>query len=164
MLSWHFCFAFPSKSCMLPFIKRLLPHNPKKMIYLIQMTNLSGITRHGILYNSSTSQNCQFSRFCIFFWVLSLIIATIDNINQSNQWKITVDMPISGNNATFCGKHSKNLLPQPSFEEFHKSFHNLKELFRKQWALHCCLEYISKTIEMCVIMLNTFFNFFSSFF
>ena len=39
---------------------------------------------------------------------------------------------ICGNDATYCGKFSKNLLPHPSFEGFHKSFHNLTEFFREQ--------------------------------
>ena len=66
------------------------------------------------------------------FQDFSLFIATIDNINRSNQGILDLKVPICGNYATFCGILSKNLLPQPSFEEFHKSFHNLTEFFREQ--------------------------------
>ena len=53
------------------------------------------------------------------------------------------NMPICGNNATFCGILSKNLFPHTSFGEYHKSFHNLTEFFRNQGLharakLHVC--------------------------
>ena len=71
-----------------------------------------------------------------YYWNASLkslgYWATINNINSLNQGKIALNMPICGNHATFCGKLSKNLLPQPSFVEFHKFFHNLTEFFREQ--------------------------------
>ena len=43
---------------------------------------------------------------------MSLFIATIDNIDSPNQGKMALKMPICGNDAKFCGKLSKNLLPQ----------------------------------------------------
>ena len=43
---------------------------------------------------------------------------------SSTQGKMAIQMAICGNDATFCEKLSQNLLTQPTFEEFHKSFHN----------------------------------------
>ena len=59
---------------------------------------------------------------------------------------MTLKVPICGNDATFCGILSKNSLPEPSFEEFHKYFHNLTEFFREQCSrarakFHVCTYY-----------------------
>ena len=58
----------------------------------------------------------------IFSLFVSQFMATIDNTNSSNQLEMALKMPFCGNDAKFCGKLSEKLLPQPSFEEFHKSF------------------------------------------
>ena len=62
-----------------------------------------------ILYNSFASQNRLFTGFRNICAVFNLSIATIDNINSSNQGKMILKVPICGNDATCCGK--------PSFEE-----------------------------------------------
>ena len=78
-----------------------------------QMTLTVIRCRHGILYNSSASQNRQFTGFRKIFGIFSLFIATIDNINWSNHGKMAlkcqfVDM-------------------MPYFVEYYQiiSFHNL---------------------------------------
>ena len=48
---------------------------------------------------------------------------------------MVLKVPIFGNDATFCGILSNNLLPQPSFDEFHKSFNNLTYVFAENSML-----------------------------
>ena len=55
-------------------------------------------------------------------------LATIYNINSSNQLNLAFKVIIWGNYATFCGIILKNLFSQPSFEEFH----NMPEFFCEQ--------------------------------
>ena len=57
-------------------------------------------SRHGILYNSSTSQICQSLSFHKTGVFLSIFLATIHNINALNKDKMALNVQISGNNAT----------------------------------------------------------------
>ena len=79
----------------------------------------------------------------IFWECFSLSIATLCNINASNQGEVALKVLVFGNNTSFCGKSSVNWLPHPNFDVFHKSFHNLTIVFREQCSrarrkLHVC--------------------------
>ena len=67
-----------------------------------------------------------------FLEILAYLMQKLDHIKPSNQGQMAFKMPICGNNATYCGILSQNLIIQSSFEGFPKSFHNLTEFFREQ--------------------------------
>ena len=47
-------------------------------------------------------------------------------------WKWGLKSANLWNDTTCCEKLEENLLPQPNFDEFHKSFHNLTQIFPEQ--------------------------------
>ena len=149
---WLFCFV-SYKLIMLQQIKitglylfKDDHYSEKVAVLFITFNWFNGIAWEDMeLYISSTSQNWQFPGFRQNIGIFSLFIATLDNTNASNQGKWALLLLIWGNNETLFRKTSNISLPQPNFDDFHRSFHNLTLIFRKQCSharskCHFCSE------------------------
>ena len=83
---------------------------------------------------SFRSQNRQHLSFRKIWGIFNLNIATLCKINAPNPGEMALKVSICGNNTKFCEKSSANWIPQPNFDVFHKSFHNLTQIFREQYS------------------------------